>query len=290
MDVINLKLCEKCGKNFKTEQALTRHKNRKNPCVVVIAIPHVQNNINLCLYCNKIYSRKPNLVKHQKTCKVKNGNVEHLPQAAKLEEKIRIIEEELVKEKKEHVRREEERLKDKEQLAELIAQIKILAGKSTVTNITNNNGPINNNIVINFYTEPNVDFLMEILLKLLRMCGLGMPLLLINKIWFNEEHPENISVHCVNEKSGKYYVNDLLGWEMKDANEVATRMRAAAFAASQRLMKSIGGLSKEDNEQISLLGTLKDANNEYTRGDIDDIRKKVVAGKEVSAKFIKGMK
>ncbi|QYB17539.1 hypothetical protein PV-S19_0175 [Pacmanvirus S19] len=63
--------CEKCGKVFKKPSDLERHKNKKTPCIVENLSPEELVNPNRCLHCNKIYSKKENLTRHIKSCKIK---------------------------------------------------------------------------------------------------------------------------------------------------------------------------------------------------------------------------
>ena len=83
-----LYICSLCNKKFNHKGDYTRHINRKNKCKI---IPSNNNNIvikkkeetfqnrnsskHICNYCNRSYSRRPNLNKHLKTCKVKKDNL-----------------------------------------------------------------------------------------------------------------------------------------------------------------------------------------------------------------------
>ena len=79
-------ICSICNKIFNQKGHYERHINRKYPCKkknnnntiessykIGINIPNMEcdNKNNECNYCDKIYSTKFNLVKHQKTCKIK---------------------------------------------------------------------------------------------------------------------------------------------------------------------------------------------------------------------------
>ena len=82
--------CEKCGQKFKMEHHLKQHLARKRPCIIVAA----EKNPLRCIHCNRIYSTMSNLLKHSRKCKMKNGGVDALPENIRLEEKLRIMEEE----------------------------------------------------------------------------------------------------------------------------------------------------------------------------------------------------
>jgi uncharacterized C2H2 Zn-finger protein len=75
MDAIVANKCYNCGKVFRNEAEYNRHKNRKTPCSIRDIKQGELMNPNRCIYCNKIYSKKENLTRHHKTCKIKNANL-----------------------------------------------------------------------------------------------------------------------------------------------------------------------------------------------------------------------
>ena len=110
--------CIKCGKVFKLEKYFNQHNRRKTPCGIV----EVNNNSpNKCIYCNRTYSNKYTLARHHKFCTIKNNRIKVLPDANRVEEKLRIIEEERKKEREERERREKEREETQKRFAELQA-------------------------------------------------------------------------------------------------------------------------------------------------------------------------
>jgi hypothetical protein len=91
--------CYNCGKQFKTARLLRQHKNRKTPCLIrEVPQEHIHNPLR-CIFCNKIFSKKENLTKHHKTCKIKNGGLQTLCDKVKYEQKIRILEEQAARDK-----------------------------------------------------------------------------------------------------------------------------------------------------------------------------------------------
>lgn len=70
--------CYNCGKCFKDNSKLTRHKNRKTPCLIAEVKPEDIDNPNRCIFCNRILANKRNLERHYERCKVKNKKSEVL--------------------------------------------------------------------------------------------------------------------------------------------------------------------------------------------------------------------
>ncbi|QYB17439.1 hypothetical protein PV-S19_0075 [Pacmanvirus S19] len=116
------KTCGDCGKVFRDNLDLTRHKNRITPCVIKELTPEQVINPNRCLFCNKIFTSAGNKNKHLKKCAPKNerlANIEY--QKDKINELTDMIlkQEEIIKNYKE---------KDKE-YNELEAKYKKLEGE-----------------------------------------------------------------------------------------------------------------------------------------------------------------
>jgi flagellar biosynthesis GTPase FlhF len=112
--------CYSCGKHFLDVTHLTRHKDRKTPCLIQDIKLEDVHNPNKCHYCNKIFKCKQNLLRHFETCKIKNGGTEILYEKVvherKMEEELKKLKEKLEEQKaklKESKRREE-RSKEKE--------------------------------------------------------------------------------------------------------------------------------------------------------------------------------
>ena len=68
--------CLKCGQKFKLEHHLKQHISRKRPCIIEEQV--VGNDPLRCIYCKRVYSTKPNLLKHTRKCNMKNGGVDDI--------------------------------------------------------------------------------------------------------------------------------------------------------------------------------------------------------------------
>lgn len=64
--------CELCGKSFGKQIDIDRHKQRKTPCLILEVNEADRNNPKRCIFCNRIFVQKQGLVRHHKTCKIKN--------------------------------------------------------------------------------------------------------------------------------------------------------------------------------------------------------------------------
>ncbi len=102
---VDHKKCDSCEKVFRTPIELQRHKNRKTPCLIKEISEDQKLNPNRCIFCNKIFSKKSNLIKHHKGCKIKNIDVKIIDENIEYEQEIRIL-----KEQREIDRKEIEKL------------------------------------------------------------------------------------------------------------------------------------------------------------------------------------
>jgi hypothetical protein len=112
----NNKKCYNCGKEFRTPTEYQRHKNRKTPCLILEVAPEHISNPNRCIFCNKIFSKHSNILRHLKTCKIKNGGMNILDEKVQYEQEIRIL-------KDKDRQREEEIGQLKRQIAELQSKL-----------------------------------------------------------------------------------------------------------------------------------------------------------------------
>ncbi len=89
------KNCNLCAKEFRTPAEFQRHKNKKEPCVIIEVTPENINNPNRCNYCNRIFVQKQTMVRHLKTCKVKVGEIVLPEKNVELINEIQILKEQI---------------------------------------------------------------------------------------------------------------------------------------------------------------------------------------------------
>jgi hypothetical protein len=217
--------CYNCGKPFKDNAHLQAHKNRKTPCLIREVPPDQINNPNRCIFCNKIFSKKENLTRHLKTCKVKNGGMDILVDKVKYDQEIRILKEQM--DQKDKIRDQKDKEKDEQiqlllklqqaQSAEIEALKKAIVPNSQSiaqtphNTINNNNTIIINNITINNYTTPLIKDNLKITSgELDNISKLSKHIL--QKLYFNPELPENHCIYLQNKKDKSLIVHDDNSW------------------------------------------------------------------------------
>jgi Zinc finger, C2H2 type len=121
-------ICQKCGKPFVSASKLRVHKNRVTPCVPdEVPIITADNNENRCHLCNKTYSTKYALQRHQVDVCNTAANPQRMDQIMQL------------------------LLQNQTELTELRSENKMLRTTQSPTVINNNtlNHTVNNNLYVN---------------------------------------------------------------------------------------------------------------------------------------------
>jgi hypothetical protein len=184
--------CPRCGYSTEKKTNMKNHINRKNMCKPVLNDNNLKkykeqllsNKSNVCKSCNKEFTRIDNRKRHEKSC----------------QERI-----------------ENDRIKELEE------QIKQLKGEKTpVINNTTNNTTNNNtfNIVILPYREPDVSHLTDHdYYNSIDKCIMAVPLL-IKKIHFNKDKPENHNIFISNFKNKYAMIHDGEKWLTEEEDDV----------------------------------------------------------------------
>jgi hypothetical protein len=264
--------CNKCCRQFSQKLHLDRHLNKKNPCDKKIIKDNIENtddelditDNNLikpksskelldkckCIYCEKQFTRKSNVIYHMKhNCKKVKAIEEEKHQ---IFTKLKLLEEENQKLKEKMVKRDEDfekKLEKKDEDFEkklekqkktlektfretFKKEISLLKKDSNITKYSNNttNSNNNNNIDNSVNTQQNI-YLMnydpknmpaltndEIISALKR--GFQTPVELTRKIHFNPNFPEfhNIFIPRINERYGMVFMNN--DWKLMDKDDL----------------------------------------------------------------------
>ena len=143
-----------------------------------------------CKYCLKILSRSDSLKRHLDKCTEKNKNDENT--------KLKIYNEQLQKE----IYRLQTELQNALSVKGNNNNNKNIKPSIVNNYYTQNNIQTNNNIKINAFREENTDYLTPEYIMGIAKRGMYYAIpKLIEKIYFNENHPENQNVKITNEKS-----------------------------------------------------------------------------------------
>lgn len=253
--------CYNCGKQFKKQVEYNRHKERKTPCLIREVKPGELNNPNRCIYCNKIFSTGSNLKKHLKICKVKNGGLNTLFDKVKYEETIRIMKEEQAQKNQEQERKNQELERKNQELMEEFRKLKeqvekgnhtIVNNNNTTNNTTNNNNTVNNiiieKLVINDYNRANITHLVDydVFSKIFKEHWINTPVALVEKIWFDPKHPENISLHLVNKKNGEMLVVKGNKWVTDNTTNIIPEIREFTYNLVIEILRHFGKRLSDD--------------------------------------------
>lgn len=236
-DNTNKYKCYNCGKYFKDNSHLMKHKQRKTPCLIREVAPADQLNPLRCIFCNKILSNKSNHIKHLKICKIKNGGMDILADKVRYEQKIRILEEKDILRDEKDKQKDEELIQMKKQIGELQNQLKqITTCNATINNTTNINNITNNNqITINNYLTPNLahlhlgDGTASPVSKIIYIERVQAPIALITLIWFNPAAPENFSIYLVNKNTKEVLTYNGASWASSSFDKIGRTIRDRAY-------------------------------------------------------------
>ena len=190
----------------------------------------------ICKFCTKNCSRSDNLKRHLKTCKKKK-----IHDLALLEEKNKEIE--LLK-------------------SQLIETNKTsLTTNNNTNNNTNNHinnnshNTTNNTIIINNYGEENIEHLgKKYLLNLFGRTHRAIPLL-VEKIHFDPEHPENQNIKLPNKKLPYIKIRKNDKWQFVDRkSEIINLIDAMCFILSENYQNmELKGKNNLNQNQINVI-------------------------------------
>ncbi|QYB17623.1 hypothetical protein PV-S19_0259 [Pacmanvirus S19] len=256
--------CFSCGKVFKDNAHLDRHKKRKTPCLIREVAPEQVNNPNRCIFCNKIFTNVGNRNKHLKTCKVKNGGMEILADKVRYEQEIRILKEQMVQQTKEI---EQDKKEKDEQIKKLIEEMDALKkavlvpNAQNTTNNTQNTQIVNNynapvyNITINSYEKPSIEDLKITLEDIASTDKISK--LLLQKMYFNPKLPQNHCMYLVNKKDKSLLLYDS-NWRIVtggNSDEVFAKLGNAIIENGTNLINGKDGpYEGKDNKFLELPG------------------------------------
>lgn len=211
--------CEKCNREFKYRSELNRHLNRRTPCDLVLDTFNEPSNQPKCRFCGRLFANKHTLSRHVNYyCKIppgKNhpGNMELLYQKVKQQE-----------EENRKMRKEINDLKEKINTSVTIGSQETTNHSKSHNNSAGRDQQINN-ITINNFGNENLDYITpEKIFKMIeesveehddmveyenfkisRLC-IDVYNQIINDIYSNPDHKENINAFISNKKEDNVMV------------------------------------------------------------------------------------
>lgn len=182
--------CSVCDYSSFYRYSLERHIEKQKKCGDNPSIIEIPANIS-CEYCNKQYKTHKNLIQHLKICKIKKSSLE----------------------------------KELESVKKELNELKQTKSININSNNNNNNTTINNiTIQLRAYNDPvlpnDMDDIYEEAWE-----KQGCVQTYIERVYFNEEHPENHNM-CITNLRSKYSGKVFNGrkWETKDQNQLVDEM------------------------------------------------------------------
>ena len=178
--------CEDCKNNFTSVNHFKRHLLSKSH---KLRTSSDKTNLVFCS-CSKSFTTRSALYRHRKNCSV-YIDTKNTKQSEPHEQTLQLL---------------KENQEMREEMDELRKQVEMLLGKST-KNTTNNIQTLNSienqnvNIIVNSFGHENIDHLTDqIICKLIKTAPFTSVPLLIEKIHFDPEHPENHNIKITNKK------------------------------------------------------------------------------------------
>lgn len=161
----------------------------------------------ICEYCNKIFSREDNLLRHINNYCIKKD--EKSKSDNEKINKLQLINAEACKKIDEYQR-------EKEKLYNQIEQLLDKVGTTNITHNTTNNLDVSqtqNNVNINNFGDENLDMLTnKFLNNMIKFPFSAIPKM-IKKIHFNDSYPQNKNIRMLNKKDNKVQIRKNNQWE-----------------------------------------------------------------------------
>ena len=188
--------CSTCSINLSCSKALKRHDTSKKH------LKRLENNLKYICHCGRTFTQSSNLYRHKKNCNQTQPETNTETKINQPEQKLQLLQKE-----NQEMREEMDELKKQvDGMDELRKQVEMLLSKST-KNTTNNIQTLNSienqnvHIVVNSFGHENIDHLTDqIICKLIKTAPFTSVPLLIEKIHFDPEHPENHNIKITNKK------------------------------------------------------------------------------------------
>lgn len=235
--------CELCGYSTKYKSNLTKHLNKKLPCLIDINLTYK------CKYCNIEFGNRNSKYKHQKKCSKKTVDKQF---------------EELKKEYN----------KCQQHMMDEIDNLKTLLEKKENNNINVEN--MNIKIVINNFGNENTKYITDNYLTKLLELPVGAIKKLVKQIHFNKFHPENHNIKITNKKLPYISLFSNNKWMIEDKKEVLENIVDNGYTIiDEHYVESGNNLTEKQRERYINFQT------NYENGD-KDLKKQLLKEVELT--------
>ena len=232
--------CKDCHTGFNTKQNYEYHINT-NKHKIRLSSSINNDNLHICSKCQKKFAYASGLSRHRITCKYKSVQPQILAELDILQKDKMILE---------------------EKNAELCKEIEQL--KNNQQNITNNN---NIKININCFGNENMDYINDktILQCISKVYG-SIPMI-IERIHFDSEHPENNNVKIPNKKLPHAQVMTDNKWKLVDRSDTIHSMIDNGYNILDETFQEKGHVLSNNQQKH-----FKTFQTKYEDGDKDTIK------------------
>ena len=214
--------CKRCGYFTNIKCVFINHLNRITTCPpklsdIKVLLLHPEYFLQIkrdksfiCDYCFKGLTSRSSKSQHKKKCKVK---------LLQEEKQLQIVHELEVQKKQ----LEEQLAAQKTQIEKQQQQLEQTSKSSKIINNTTNNNNTINNIHLNIFGKENLDFLInepnfkKFMMRCLTNTDTGY-IQLMDKIYFNDAHPENMNIKKTNSKNDFIKCFNGTSWDVMYSN------------------------------------------------------------------------
>ena len=192
----------------------------------------LQSNTNSCVYCNRIYSRKDNLNRHLKICKLRDEVINDKSDTISSDSddnscKDLYTRDEVV----EMLQKTKQEFHFKEAKTHTIIQELRTQVEQLLRNQGSNNITYNTNIVLNAFGKENTNYISKDYIKGLISSGpINSIPKLLQHIHFNPEHQENHNIKIPNKKQPYAEIFNGSTWDITDRKQAIEDMTDKAYS------------------------------------------------------------
>ena len=192
----------------------------------------IQTNSNSCLYCNRVYSRKDNLNRHLKICKLRDEVINDKSDTVSSESEDNSCKDLYTRDEVvEMLQKTKQEFHFKEAQTHTIIKELRTQVEQLLRNQGSNNITYNTNIVLNAFGKENTNYISKDYIKGLISSGpINSIPKLLQHIHFNPEHQENHNIKIPNKKQPYAEIFNGSTWDITDRKQAIEDMTDKAYS------------------------------------------------------------